>query len=148
MEVDMKRVYVMDCGDFVKIGVSGNPEQRKRTVPFRIKKYFSTEPIKNYAEIEKFMHRLLKNFRAETGKGREYFNIDFGFACEILQNACKSKPERRETVEEGFSGNFEMSDLKFANLLLSISEEDLILALSMLKGLNQRQRYIDSKHPA
>lgn len=25
----MKRVYVMDCGDFIKIGVSGNPDKRK-----------------------------------------------------------------------------------------------------------------------
>lgn len=32
----MKRVYVMDCGDFVKIGVSGNTEMRKMQIPYQV----------------------------------------------------------------------------------------------------------------
>lgn len=32
-----RKVYVMDCGDFVKIGVSGNVEQRATQIPYKVK---------------------------------------------------------------------------------------------------------------
>ena len=38
-----RKVYVMDCGDFVKIGVSGNVEQRATQIPYKVKRIYSTD---------------------------------------------------------------------------------------------------------
>lgn len=33
-----RRVYVMDCGDFVKIGVSVNVGRRASQIPYKVRK--------------------------------------------------------------------------------------------------------------
>ncbi len=75
----------MDCGDFVKIGVSKNVEQRRSQIPYKIKQYYCTEPIKGAFEIERMIHRTFKNKREKNAKGREYFNVDFSEACESVK---------------------------------------------------------------
>lgn len=47
-----RRVYVMDCGEFIKIGVSCNPSRRKHQIPYRVSQYYCTEPMENAFEIE------------------------------------------------------------------------------------------------
>lgn len=75
----------MDCGDFVKIGVSLNAEQRKNQIPYKVKQYYCTEPIKNAFKIEKMAHRIFKKKRNKSTKGKEYFDVDFSEACESVK---------------------------------------------------------------
>lgn len=93
-----RRIYVMDCGDFVKIGVSINLNRRKDEIPHEIKQYYSTKPIENPFKIEKFMHSALKPLMKSDVQGREYFNIDFDVACDFLNNAIIATEDRREKV--------------------------------------------------
>ena len=50
-----KRVYIMDCGGFIKIGISNNVDKRKNQIDYPVKQYYSTEPIDNALEIEKYI---------------------------------------------------------------------------------------------
>lgn len=73
----MKRVYVMDCGDFVKIGVSGNTEMRKMQIPYQVNQYYCTKKISNAFEIERKMHATFSKKRVSNAFGREYFSVPF-----------------------------------------------------------------------
>ena len=42
-----RKVYVMDCGDFVKIGVSGNVEQRATQIPYKVNRIYSTDEMED-----------------------------------------------------------------------------------------------------
>ncbi len=41
-DLSKRRVYVMDCGEFVKIGVSCNAEQRRNQLPCGVSQYYCT----------------------------------------------------------------------------------------------------------
>ncbi len=47
-----RKVYVMDCGDFVKIGVSGNVEQRATQIPYKVNRIFSTDEMEDAFKLE------------------------------------------------------------------------------------------------
>lgn len=144
------RVYVMDCGDFIKIGVSINPDVRKNGIPYQVKRYYSTEPIDNAFEVEKNMHKILRPVREESAGGREYFSADFDISCEILNsliNADKSRVNeiidaineinKSEKCKEKFDRNF----YKLIFVCLVMKEEDLILVNYFEKGLLARENY-------
>lgn len=75
----------MDCGNVVKIGVSGNVELRKNQIPFKVRQYYCTEPIKNAFEIEKMLHKKFYAFKAHDINGNEYFDISFKCASDALR---------------------------------------------------------------
>ena len=79
-----KRIYVMDCGDFIKIGVSNNPNRRKDQIPYCVKQYYCTELTENAFEIERKMHSIFYSKRNLETPGREYFNVPFDEAVEAL----------------------------------------------------------------
>lgn len=79
-----RRVYVMDCGNFVKIGVSIHPDRRKNQIPYEVKQYYCSEPIANSFEVEKEMHSYLCRRRNNGAFGREYFDISFPEAVRML----------------------------------------------------------------
>lgn len=80
-----RRVYVMDCGDFVKIGISFDVERRRKQIPYSVKQYYCTEPIANYFEVEKKAHNRFSNFRVHNAKGTEYFDVDFTRAYDYIR---------------------------------------------------------------
>lgn len=76
-----KRVYVMECGDFVKIGVSDNVDRRAKQIPYKVKRVYASEFLENAYEIEADLHRYYRTSRKQTPRGREYFEIPFKEAC-------------------------------------------------------------------
>jgi IS30 family transposase len=76
-------IYVFDFGDMVKIGVSGNVQNRLKTIENqsgrKALRFFSIEADQGY---ENLIHRLFSSYR---GIG-EYFSIPFDFATSILQS--------------------------------------------------------------
>lgn len=90
-----RKVYVMDCGDFVKIGVSGNVEQRSTQIPYKVNQIFSTDEIEDAFKLEREMHMLFDEDRVPEAQGREYFNVPFDIAISEL----KKRADERKNVE-------------------------------------------------
>ena len=80
-----RKVYVMDCGDFVKIGVSGNVEQRATQIPYKVSQIYSTDEMEDAFKLEHEMHMLFDENRVPEAQGREYFNISFDIAVSELE---------------------------------------------------------------
>lgn len=76
----------MDCGGFIKIGVSNNPNRRKEQIPYKVKQYYCTDLKENAFEIEKRMHSIFYSKRNREAPGREYFNVQFNEAVKILMD--------------------------------------------------------------
>lgn len=87
-----RRVYVMDCGDFIKIGVSQNPSSRKKQIPYKVMQYYSSKPIDNPFEVERKMHRYFVDDTA-VDIGKEYFYSSFIKAVEKLMEMIEESPK-------------------------------------------------------
>lgn len=85
----------MDCGDFVKIGVSGNVEQRVTQIPYKVSQIYSTDKMKDAFKLEREMHMLFDENRVPEAQGREYFNVPFDIAISEL----KKRADERKNVE-------------------------------------------------
>lgn len=105
-----RKVYVMDCGDFVKIGVSGNVEQRATQIPYKVNRIYSTDEMEDAFKLEREMHMLFDGNRVPEAQGREYFNISFDIAVFEL----KKRADEQKNVE---------SAKLIPRKLLSISEK-------------------------
>lgn len=105
-----RKVYVMDCGDFVKIGVSGNVEQRATQIPYKVNQIYSTDEMEDAFKLEHEMHMLFDEDRVPEAQGREYFNISFDIAVSEL----KKRADEQKNVE---------SAKLIPRKLLSISEK-------------------------
>ena len=81
-----KRIYIMDCGGFIKIGVSNNPNRRKEQLPYKVKQYYCTDLKENAFEIEKRMRSIFYSKRNREAPGREYFDVQFNEAVKILMD--------------------------------------------------------------
>ena len=90
-----RKVYVMDCGDFVKIGVSGNVEQRATQIPYKVNRIFSTDEMEDAFKLEHEMHTLFDGDRVPEVQGREYFNISFDIAVSEL----KKRADEQKVME-------------------------------------------------
>lgn len=91
-----RRVYVMDCGDFVKIGVSGNVKRRSSEIPYKVKKIFSTDSMSSAFKVEHEMHMMFKDHIVPDAPGREYFDIPFDTAVyELKQKVKKVNPPKK-----------------------------------------------------
>lgn len=90
-----RKVYVMDCGDFVKIGVSGNVEQRATQIPYKVNRIFSTDEMEDAFKLEHEMHVMFCGDRVPDALGREYFNISFDIAVSEL----KKRADEQKVVE-------------------------------------------------
>ncbi len=144
-DLSKRRVYIMDCEEYVKIGVSCNAEQRKNQLPCRISQYYCTEPIENAFEIERFMHRVFSPKRKDCEMGREYFEIGFQCACNMLKSAIESSEDKRKQVESAVkelylqnSDKFDRDFYRFVSLVLNSDMPDLTFLMFILKGLKAR----------
>ena len=78
----------MDCGSFIKIGVSKDPNKRKNQIPYKVMQYYSSKPIDNPFEVESNMHKYFKNYSA-LDVGKEYFHISFIEATnKLMEGSC------------------------------------------------------------
>lgn len=137
-----RRVYVMDCGGFVKIGVSLNAEQRRKKLPCGINQYYCTEPIDNAFEIERFMRKVYAPLNRQRKTGRECFNSEFACVCDVPKSAIESTEVKRKQIEsavielnsegrEGFDNDF----YKFVEIVLKSSVPDLTFITFIMQGL-------------
>lgn len=86
-----RRIYVMDCGEFVKIGVSIHPSKRKNQIPYKVKQYYCSEPIENPFDVEKRIHYYFSDKRNKKAFGREYFDVSFWEAVKALTKILSSQ---------------------------------------------------------
>ena len=42
----------MECGDFVKIGVSDNVDRRAKQIPYKVKRVYASEFLENGQEVK------------------------------------------------------------------------------------------------
>lgn len=75
----------MDCGDFVKIGVSGDVGRRASQIPYRVNRIFSTDEMEDAFKLEHEMHMMFCEDRVLEAQGREYFNVPFDIAVSELK---------------------------------------------------------------
>nr|DAR00253.1 MAG TPA: hypothetical protein [Caudoviricetes sp.] len=88
-----RRIYVMDCGNFIKIGVSINPDRRKNQIPHKVCQYYCTGPVENAFESERKMHSIYSGKRNKSVSGREYFDIPFVDAVKKLMEITEQKKD-------------------------------------------------------
>ena len=144
-----KRVYIMDCGGFIKIGISNNVDKRKNQIDYPVKQYYSTEPIDNALEIEKYMHDVFHPVNKKDAPGREYFNIDFETARNFLISSLSADEKSRKEVVESIHGiyinnpqfdRFNSQFYKMVSKVMNMSEGDAAFLVYAAEGLLQRKR--------
>lgn len=144
----------MDCGKFVKIGVSGNVDNRKNQIPYKVEQYYCTEPIENAFDIEQYMHNIFSPVNAKDKCGREYFEADFEIACKVLKAVLNAKKDRINFVinsvlelanENCGKEKFDKRFYEFLEIVLKVSSEDLCLIGYVVCGLAARREMIEKK---
>lgn len=92
-------IYVIDCGDCVKVGCSATPQRRIKTLSKTLglinpKLYVSAKCYKHY-DYEKVIHCELGNKR----KSGEFFNVSFTDAVKVIDNTViKITPEQELSI--------------------------------------------------
>ncbi len=77
MTLDARQVYLMDSGEFTKIGYSTDPEARlssaqSNPLPLKLAGVIET----NHApRLEGKLHEVLSDYRCEMGGGKEWFEL-------------------------------------------------------------------------
>lgn len=81
-----RKVYVMDCGDFIKIGVSSDPVRRAVEIPFTVSRIKATPAIRSVEafRLERAMHHIFESFKEPSVPYNEYFRIPFKYAVREL----------------------------------------------------------------
>ena len=81
----MKRVYILEFDDKIKVGITENINLRISAIQCAsgslVKKYFT---VAGTLDVERKMHNRLKNFHIAG----EFFKFDFISACKILCEIC------------------------------------------------------------
>jgi len=95
----VKRVYIIDFGNMIKVGVSGNIEQRLISLPVKgERRFYCTDQIENAFDIERKMHESLRQHMVKIEKSREYFDFDFDKAVNILEELTLGKDNKNRDV--------------------------------------------------
>ncbi len=116
----------MDCGDFVKIGVSCNVELRKNCIPYKVNQYYCTEPFSNAFKAEKIAHKAFDSERRLDLIGTEYFNVDFDSACKYV----------KEVIGLMFGLN---ANRVFMEIFSKLSKESKMMAIVYLSALRDKE---------
>lgn len=134
-----KRVYVMDCDGFVKIGISQNVDKRKDQIPYDVNQYYCTELLENSYEIERNMHRFFSKFRVEEANGTEYFSIKFSTAVEVLKDMVRADKERAKVFSFAISEMDKGTDdvyIGWAKMML-LSDKKLNAIFMVIEALSE-----------
>jgi hypothetical protein len=90
-----KSVYVMQAGEYCKIGISHRGETRKREIqigtPVLISNEYFTELIANPHKVEKLVHNALKKYRSSG----EWFRITFDEAVKTVKRLVAEHGNRK-----------------------------------------------------
>lgn len=116
----------MDCGDFVKIGVSFDVECRRGQIPYKINQYYCTEPFSGALRAEKMAHRHFDAVRRKDLKGTEYFDVDFESACKYI----------KEVIGMQFCLNAQKT---FVRIFSMLSNESKTMAIAYLSALRDKE---------
>lgn len=127
-----RRVYVMDCGYFVKIGVSANVGRRASQIPYKVNRIFSTDEMEDAFKIEREMHSLFHDKRCANIQGREFFNIPFDTAVFELKRKTGAKNQNKISVFK------QRAILKLIPLLKYMDEFNLGYMLAIAEGKKER----------
>nr|DAW07417.1 MAG TPA: hypothetical protein [Caudoviricetes sp.] len=140
----------MDCGDFVKIGVSGNVEQRATQIPYKVNRIFSTNEIENAFKLEHEMHMMFCEDRVPNALGREYFNISFDIAVSELKkradeqrNAEPAEPTPRKLLS---ISEKQKAVLKLIPLLKYVDDFDLGYMLGVAEEKSKSKNMEESEY--
>lgn len=88
----------MDCGNFIKIGVSKDPNKREKQIPYKVMQYYSSKPIDNPFEVERKMHTHFRKYSA-LSIGKEYFYLPFTDAVsKLMEMAAEINCENEKQV--------------------------------------------------
>lgn len=117
-------VYVVEYGDYIKIGQSTNPYQRITQLkmqaenygPYKLGRVAITIPCSNYENIEKLLHQFWSEFRKES---TELFDIPFGFFVNEVETHKIRIPYRSNISKSAESAN------KFLNTMKKCVEESV-----------------------
>lgn len=110
-------VYVVEYGDYIKIGQSTNPYQRINQLrmqaenygPYKLGRVAITIPCSNYENIEKLLHQFWSEFRKES---TELFDIPFGFFLNEVETHKIRIPYRSNISESAKSTNEFLNGMK------------------------------------
>ena len=94
-----RKVYVMDCGDFIKIGVSSDPVRRAKQIPYSVLRFTESPELysKDAFALEGNLHWIFQNERKDDASGREYFNVPFELAEQVLTQQLEAMEPKKKT---------------------------------------------------
>lgn len=141
-------VYIIDCGDCVKIGCTKNPYSRLRCLMNVLGRYGNrkigkiaiSKSCTNYYENEKRLHQIFSNNRIE---GTELFKVNFNKVLEIadeillLENNADVINNKSETILQLCQILFNKNETKID--LSSMDLNDIDMAIFYL------ERYIEAR---
>lgn len=110
-------VYVVEYGDYIKIGQSTNPYQRVRQLkmqaenyaPYKLGRIAITIPCSNYEKIEKLLHQFWSEFRKES---TELFDIPFDYLVNEIETHKIRLPYRSNISKTAESANTFLGEMK------------------------------------
>lgn len=141
-------VYIIDCGDCVKIGCTKNPDGRLRYLINVLGKYGNrkigkiaiSKSCTNYYENEKRLHKVFSNNRI---KGTELFKVNFDKVLEIsddillLENNVDAINNKSEIILQLYQSLLNQNETKID--LSSMTSNDIDMAIFYL------ERYIEAR---
>ncbi len=141
-------MYIIDCGDCVKIGCTKSPDSRLRYLinvlgrygNRKIGKIAISKSCTNYYENEKRLHQAFSNSRIE---GTELFKVNFDKVLEIaddillLENNADAINNKSKIILQLFQSLFNQNETKID--LSSMDLNDIDMAIFYL------ERYIEAR---
>nr|DAH14434.1 MAG TPA: hypothetical protein [Caudoviricetes sp.] len=143
-----RKVYVMDCGDFIKIGVSSDPARRVRQIPYSVLRFTESQELhsKDAFALEGSLHWIFQNERKDDASGREYFNVPFELATQVLTQqleAMELEPEKKTGFRFFKDKDRESLAMKVISLLKYADDFDLGYMLGTLEAKRDKEQKED-----
>ena len=129
-----KFIYAMSSCGFVKVGVSGNPVLRSKSIntPDDINVWSTDIKYTNPYEIESICHREL----LESNVKGEWYNCSHEEAIKIIVKTCKEHGEKCK-------GEAEDKNIDVSDLILSLYGEELITGTLLRRNQDHRMIYAE-----
>jgi hypothetical protein len=143
-----RKVYVMDCGDFIKIGVSSDPVRRAKQIPYSVLRFTESPELysKDAFALEGNLHWIFQNERKDDASGREYFNVPFELAEQVLTQQLEAMEPKKKTKFRFFKGkDRESLVIKVISLLKYADDFDLGYMLGALEAKRDKTQDIEQK---
>lgn len=145
-----RKVYVMDCGDFIKIGVSSDPARRAKQIPYSVLRFTESPELysKDAFTLEGNLHWIFQSERKDDASGREYFSVPFELAAQVLTQqleAMELEPEKKTGFRLFRGKDRESLVIKVISLLKYADDFDLGYMLGTLEAKRDKAHGIEQK---